>query len=98
MMFLLIFNSDTKLALSDEFAKGKDFSYSLTGDFAAKIPPTPPQSCTDANHTGHDHYREQTVFKGVEYVIVDVLEEKTDNAGYAVVNVDRDIEVGFVSL
>ena len=48
--------------------------------------------------TGHDHYREQTVFKGVEYVIVDVLEEKTDNAGYAVVNVGRDIEVGFVSL
>lgn len=48
--------------------------------------------------TGHDHYREQTVFKGVEYVIVDALEEKTDNAGYAVVNVGRDIEVGFVSI
>lgn len=48
--------------------------------------------------TGHDHYREQTVFKGVEYVIVDALEEKTANAGYAVVNVGRDIEVGFVRM
>ena len=48
--------------------------------------------------TGHDHHREQTVFKGVEYVIVDALEEIADNAGYAVLSVGKDIGIEFVNL
>ncbi len=48
--------------------------------------------------TGHDHHREQTAFKGVEYVIADALEESADNAGYVMLTVGKNIETEFVSL
>lgn len=48
--------------------------------------------------TGHDHYREQTRFKGVEYITVDATEEGTKNAAYAILSIGKDIDVKFVPL
>ena len=48
--------------------------------------------------TGHDHSREDVIFRGVRYVIVDALEDIKDVAGYAVVSSGTDIDVKFVDI
>ena len=48
--------------------------------------------------SGHDHHREQTGFKGVDYLVVDCMEEKADNAAYAILSVGKSIDVEFVPL
>ena len=45
---------------------------------------------------GHDHSRSLTTFKGVEYLIVDALEDHYYNAFYAIIDVSQAIDWRFV--
>ena len=48
--------------------------------------------------TGHDHFREDTVFKGVRYVIVDAIEAAAEESWYDIINIGDTISVSFVQV
>lgn len=48
--------------------------------------------------SGHDHTREETSFKGVQYVIVDALEEIKPDAGYAIFTIGEEIKTEFLTI
>lgn len=47
---------------------------------------------------GHDHAREVTHFNGVEYIIVDALEEHYGNAAYMILNVGESLSYKFIGI
>ena len=80
----------------------KDLSQSTTGNFTLEetydLTDLFRKYGVDLVLSGHDHYREQTTFKGVEYVVVDALECSQKDAGYAILSIGNEIRTEFLHI
>lgn len=82
------FKKDSSQETTSNFALEE--TYDLAGLFA--------RYGVDLVLTGHDHYREDTYFKRVRYIILDALKDGVKNASYAVCTIGDTTEVAFVEL
>lgn len=80
----------------------KDFSQGHTSNFALEetydLADLFSRYGVDLVISGHDHYREDTLFKGVEFLVLDCLEDNADNASYATLSIGDNIKVNFIDI